>query len=482
MVNSAPSSPSGALARPKLAATVMRASPFVALALVLLGFGLAHTHDTDSLLYRQMARNVLASGDLWTLRWTDTQLLDFHDHLPPPIWLVAATENWLGAVGSSFAYAAMVFATWLVFFLWARRRLGERTVWLGIWVLAASEYYLRVQPLPRIDQPFLFLFVLSVVLAGAGRPAEFVGAGLAAGAAALFRPPIALALFALVPLSVLAHRRAAKERAWKGRADFTGLVVFLAAAGLLPCALWLASRAAGHADLWQRYLLGQVWDSLTGARDDGNPSHWAPWVGLARTFWPGLPLALAGLWATFRSREPWPLFGLVWALCIPVGLSLGRRHLPYHAWAAYPGLILLAGSGAELLVAKLPERLRRLGPWLGLSAALAFAIAFPFVRGPSRCDLLRAKPLLASARGLCSRAFVVAQGGPYWKVGHAVVDHLGFDVVFAKPDDPAGEAGCDRLVVQPVGLSPPPDSTALLLGNELSLFRVRSGPASLGTP
>lgn len=439
--------------------------PLTLLVLVLAGYGFAHIDDTDALFYQHLAENILHDGSPFWLRWTPTQLTDFHDHLPPPVWLVA-TWLWVGGpVCARLMSAAMVVVTWWLMVRLATRFGYERAATLGLCLVPLSEYYMRVQTVARIDQPFLLAWVAAIALVDVAAPAALCASALATGVALLLRPPLALALFVLVPAVVLARRSLQ-------RADITRLIAWGALAAACPLGLALAAHLAGHDNLWPAYWHAQVLASLSGARTDGDGSHLAVLNGLLHTFWPGLALLVPALFLVARDklwRDRFVAFLLLWTVAVLGGLSLGKRHLPYHAWIAYPPLLLLCGLFAERVLARVPTKLQQQLAWALVGCAGVFAVTFPLLNRRSQCDTDRVAPLIAALPNSCAVIDVLA-ASPHWNAANTVVDHLDRDVAFITPQTQLSPAPCAQVVMAPKTVAAPAGARALLLGKRFSFY------------
>lgn len=435
-----------------------RNAPLVALALVLSGYLFGHVDDVDALLYGVMADNIVASGEPFHLRWTPTQLTSFHDHLPVPIWLLALSRSFLGVMGTRVLYTAFIVLTWWLVLRLARRHGLGREAWSGLWLIPATESFLATITAPRIEQPLLLLFMLSLWLADSASPVRTLLSALSAGLVLLLRMPMGLALMALVPALLAVQRlREGRSLGWR---DAARALAFAVTVLLLPLAFHLADVLWGAGQAWPGYLKAQVFASLTGARADGRPSHLAPVLSLISRFWPGLPfLVLGGVLAVRQrvAREPFVAFLFLWAAVIIGGLSLGRRHIPHHSWPAWPTLILLAGIGLVWLRDRGGERLARWSrPAQGalFAGAGAFAVWAAVVHAPSRCDVLQASQRLR-LQEYCPRVAVASRdANPNWWVGNKVVEHLGRDILFFGPTDGPEPGACPQLIAAPASIAP----------------------------
>ncbi len=417
----------------------MRAA-LLCLVLVLGGFAFAHIDDGDALLYAQLADNLRASHQYFSLFWTPTHLAHFSDHLPPPIWLIALCRAFAGDLGAKLIFAGLCVATWLVTAKLAERHGWEKAAVWAIFIAAGTESYARLQAVPRIDQPFILFFVLSLFVVRSGRVRDAALSGILCGLTILWRAPFALALLVLVP-ALVAVERARLGLPRLGRRDVAAAFCFLALAAAPALALHFADRAFGPGDLWSHYLHSQVWASLTGARPDGDSSHFGPWLALVKYFWPGLPfLLLAAHRSLVEPRSRWLNWLWLWVAVVMVGQSIGARYLAPHLWMAYPALLLLAGWGLQPWV----SRFRWLPAALVGSAAV-LAVVYPLVFTRARCDVARFVDHNDLANDCPEISVVTPDGNADWYIGARIGEHLRRDFVFTAA--PLLSANCRTLAV-----------------------------------
>jgi hypothetical protein len=459
---------------------VAAGAPLIALAIVLGGYLCAHVDDGDSLFYGRMADRLVASGDWWHLSWTDTQLTAFHDHLPAPIWLIALLRTTVGPWGARVVYAFFAWLTWLLLYRLASRHGFEREAWYGLWLVVFTESWLHWQTCPRTDQPSLLAMVGALAVIRPGVAWRTAVSALLVGVTILLRLPSGLALMVLVPALVIAQRAEATEPLARLK-DVMALPRFWFGALVLPLAFHLANGAFSDGIAWPEFLSTQVFPSLSGARTDGQTSHLAPLVTLARRFWPGLAFLTVGvgvLVARADRRRPFVLFCSAWVLAIFGGLMLGRRHLPHHIWPAYPALMILCGVGVRAIVDRWGDswpRLRRALPVaLGLSA-LGFAISVAIQLRPAACDV-RAAAQTLSMDGYCPTV-VIATADPdpkNWTLGSKVVDHFNRDVVFLGREQALPATGCMPLIAGESNVPARQGWELVHAGRRVNFFR---GPA-----
>jgi len=457
-------------------------APFLAMATVLVSLSLSHHDDIDALYYKSLAANIGHTHDWFRLVWAQLPGLAFNDHLSPGFWLIGLSEKCLGDRGTRLFYSGLTLLAFLLLVRLARRFSLEREGLLAVWVAVFTESFIRPQAQPRLDPPFLLLWMASLFVAGTFSPAAALASGLLAGLGSLFRAPPSLALLVLVPALALVQRRAEGRRV--AAKDLKAGAFFLLAFAL-PLALFhLADSHLSKGDALQRYLHSQVLPSLRGTRTDGQGSHWAPIRSVIGRFWPGLPLCIAA--AVFAVRRPRGVPSFVRycaasAVAVVLGFSLGRRHVASHLWPAYLALFVIAGWGWARIVDLIASRLetrrlpaRALLPLAGLvSAALMSAALIAFT--PS-CDVWAARGAVVDPEQCQAIVIASADDSRDWFTAHRVVDHTGRDISFAPgfmvPEDSRDRAGCRSVAFTATGNPVPPSWILLRKGHELSLYQL----------
>jgi hypothetical protein len=231
---------------------------------------------------------------------------------------------------------------------------------------------------PRLDGPTaLFAFFSAIPWLSTTRPRERKnnGAGLPSRAIpghgglafSIVCASIACAIkgpFGLLPLCCICAGRAIADRSLEPLLAGAGAAV---AAALPVLGFLLYQRGFGDRSWWDGYVGAQLLASVTGARADGDPRVYYPFVVLLRQFWPGLallPFAIRRAWhSEDRTRRAVLVACAVGALiaCLP------HRKLPHHLGVLYPLAALVAGEALGAGLAWLAAR-----PWSKLAVARLF--------------------------------------------------------------------------------------------------------------
>jgi len=330
----------------------------------------------DGVIYLQMAREMVETGDLMDLRWMGEPA---PQRPPLAIWLLAAAaEVAPGALAAERAPSAIMGALVLLLaFLLARRLLGcDRAAAVAVLLLLAANTFYRNARSPMTDTAALagILATLYAWLRARERPGWFVAVGAALGWVLMTKHALAAIPLAVMGIDLVQERRCAALRTrypWLG-----------AAAALAVAAPWhIAQSFRWGAGFWREYLgfnvAGRMAESLYVAEDPlFYPRHMLENEGLLALVL-AAGLAAAG-WAWVRHREPRSRFLVLWFLAAFVPFQLSATRLPHYL---LPALVPACLAAAGLL-----------RPLLGrpLLAAAAVMAALTLFLHASAYDLLRA--------------------------------------------------------------------------------------------
>ncbi len=323
-----------------------------------------HVDDIDAQVYEVVARNMVADGTWFDLRYLPNLWPHFREHLPFSFWPAAATIRVFGEGAVDLLYALMTVATvWLV----ARIASTIAGGWAGVvaaLVLGTCESIWQYGGRLLLEPPLL-LFATAAAGAALLPRARWGAATLFGALAVLTKGP-----FGLLPLMCVAFGRGLSERSWQSpvRGACAGLAASVPAAAFLVLDRWI-----GAGTWWSGYFEHRLMGWASGATPEGLAFQWFPVRVIAGRFWPGLPLTIYGLWQARRDRrlQPLAIACVVGALllCIP-GKKWGN-----HTYVLFPLLAIVAGGAVGPLVD------RQLSPALQrpVLASLAGATMFTWV-------------------------------------------------------------------------------------------------------
>jgi 4-amino-4-deoxy-L-arabinose transferase-like glycosyltransferase len=328
--------------------------------LYLPGLGRRDLWNPDEARYAQVAREMLAAGDLLLPHLNG----EVYAQKPPLLfWSIAAIATVRGRVTETVARlpsALAGIAAAILTFLLAERFFGRRAAWLATAVYATCFKTVWQARYGQIDMLLAALVAAALWCWVRGhtedRPALYPLFFVFTGLATLAKGPVGLLppLLAIVVHLALGRQWAELRRLRLGR----GLLLWAAvvAAWLVPAGI------AGGGEYFDTLVLGQ---NLTRYADPWH--HQQPWyyylTVLPADFFPWsvlLPTALVVGWRRLRgtaTRAPDDLarsgfrFALAWVLVTVVFFSLSPGKRTVYVFTMYPGLALLAGCGLDRLAA-----------------------------------------------------------------------------------------------------------------------------------
>lgn len=382
-------------------------------ALLLFGYGLGtgSLWDQDEPRYFQVAREVLGSGDPFTLRY-DGQ--PWFVHPPLFFWLQALAASVLGftEVAARLWTAVSSAAAVGVTFLLAQGFYGRRTALLASAILATTLQVL-VQARLAVFDPTLLAFMLAtlymaLVAQSAERPGAYRWAGAWAGLATATKGPIGL----LLPAMVLGALWTVRREWWRLRR------IPLAAVGLfvlvgLP---WYVVETVRHGRAFLETAVGYYLVTRFVGVVENQPGPWwyyipvllvgsYPWTAL-------IPSALA-LHLRRRAELPSQVI-LLWCGITVAFYSVAGTKLPNYVLPVYP---LLAIGIARLWDQALAPSSREAGQLLRRAAFLlpvgpallvAAIVAFGVVKFPAEMTALR--PVMVGTLALMAAGPLVGAG------------------------------------------------------------------------
>jgi 4-amino-4-deoxy-L-arabinose transferase-like glycosyltransferase len=356
-----------------------------ALVLFTYGLGAGSLWDQDEPRYAHVAREILRTGDLFTLRLEGRP---WFVHPPLFMWLQALTGSLLGfseftvRMWSAISGAGVVAATFLI----ARLLYGSHTGVLAA-AVTATAFQVLVQARLAVFDPTLLAFMLLglyMYLVGytGGSRRAYLWAGLWLGLATATKGPIGLLLPAMLVVVLWTVRR----EWWRWREiPWTGALIYLAVG--LP---WYVVETARHGQEFLRTAVGYYLFNRFFGVVENQPGPWwyyAPVLLLGTFPWSAfVPSALALLLRSRRDLASQVI--LLWCGITVAFYSAAGTKLPNYVLPVYPmlgiavarlwGEILGPGASEVRPLARWPARLIPVLSGLFAVAVLVYGrIAFP---------------------------------------------------------------------------------------------------------
>jgi len=326
----------------------------------------------DDAQYAHIAKAIVRTGDWLTLysngypAMENTPLLEW---MQAALFSVFGFSDALARLPSALCgFGTILLVAWL-----ARRLTGNPlAAVLAMLVMATSIYFLKYAARAMTDVPFTFFFLCAVCAWSLidVDPRWYLATGVCMALALMTRSLMGLALPALFALDLAAHRR---------RPPWRYAIPSLAIA-LVPVAVFYANMMHQYGgwffDVHSTWLRNEVYGPLSPSwRRFTGPFEYA-WM-MGKSYWPWLPLMIAGAVAVVRGQDRRLWLLLLWGSVVFALCSVTRSRVLRYMLPAYPAFAILSALGMLKLV---PVHLLRSGlriaiPVLGL-AALVVA-AFP---------------------------------------------------------------------------------------------------------
>ena len=342
----------------------------------------------DDSYYAQKAKEILQTGDWWTLHL---------DHQPrfdnPPffMWLVALSYQLFGVgdFAARFPSALLGVATIVLTYFFARRLFGPWAGFFSAFVLSTSLLFIRYARRAMVDVTLTFfvcaaLFALVLALERSRR--YFLLWGLCLSLGILTKSVLGLSPLAITVLYLVLTKR------WKLFLD--GYFLLGSSVVLLLGGSWYLHQylTFGQAflDVHFRWLIFERAFQL-------EPQPWTAHLSyvkeLAASYWPWLPLFVLGTVRLLRSGEkkvPHASLLVLWPLLILVTMSLAQTRVIWYVLPIFPAAAMISGFALQEL---LRERGRLIFARAAVALALVALIAFnatPLELSPPRETDVRA--------------------------------------------------------------------------------------------
>ncbi len=362
----------------------------------------------DDARYTVVAKQIVLSGD-----WLNTQFNGAPDFEHPPLfeWIQAAffsvfgLSDFVAKVPSALlGLGTVLLVAWL-----ARRLTGDPMQGiLAMFALASSAYFVKYAARAMTDVPVTFFFLAAICAWSMteDNPVWYLAAGAFTAMALMTRGLIGFALPAIFGLDLIIVRR---RPIW-------GYALAALAIAMLPLALWYW-RLIDH--------YGQVFFTAHKAWLDReafgtlSPS-WRRYTGLpeyvfmlAKSYWPWLPFAIAGMATVIRGGQRRLYVALIWFIVVLAMCAAAKSRVLRYMLSAYPALSILTAVG---LAALIPVRSIQKG-LLFATPVLAVAVVGIAIFPPVTHHVPEIQPIAHAATGAAPPGERVAfydQGAPLY--------------------------------------------------------------------
>ncbi len=337
----------------------------------------------DGLTYTALAKNILRTGDWFTLHYSPEQYINFYQHPPLAIWLQALVFK---CFGFSEAIARVLPATLGVLtvvavFLFTRARFGLTQAFYASFVLLSSTRFVKWGSNFYLDGILVFFCFTSFalwlsVLEGnaikeSRKPLVALLSGFLISCAFMTKGVIAFSILGVSVASLIFYLSATNLR-----------YLLLYGIGIAtPLCLWI--QFAHGWDYLQNYFSGSVASRVNSGLSLEHSIH--PWRNIYKLWWPWWPLFVLSVVAAvrqLRAKKPLLFIILVGALSFPIGFSFGSVYLEHYLTPFYPFAAVLVGVQLAAFLPELNEKGLSWGYGLLLVASLFVATIAPTMHEP----------------------------------------------------------------------------------------------------
>ena len=378
----------------------------------------------DDARYTVVAKQIVLSGD-----WLNTQFNGAPDFEHPPLleWIQAAffsvfgISDFVAKVPSALlGLGTVLLVAWL-----ARRLTGDPMQGiLAMFALAGSAYFVKYTARAMTDVPvtFFFLAALCAWSLTEDKPGWYLAAGAFTAMALMTRGLIGFALPAIFGLDLILARRRPR---W-------GYVLAALALAILPLGLWYWRLIDHYGQVF--FTAHEAWLDRE-AFGELSPS-WRRYTGLfeyvfmlAKSYWPWLPFAIAGMVAVIRRRERRLHVLLIWFVVVLAMCAAAKSRVLRYMLPAYPALSILTAVG---LVALIPVRFIQKG-LLFVTPVLAVAVLAIAIFPPVTHHATEIQPIAIAATSVTPSGERVAfydQGAPLYDEVNQMLWYGGREILF----------------------------------------------------
>jgi 4-amino-4-deoxy-L-arabinose transferase-like glycosyltransferase len=317
------------------------------------GSGLA---NWDDCYYAQKAKEILATGDWFTMHYNHAPELD-----NPPffIWLIALSFKLFGVseYTACLPSALMGVATVALVFAFGRKLYSTWAGTFAAFVLATTTPFVKYARHAMMDVTlsfFVVLALLSLVLAvRENRRPFFLLWGACIAICVLIKSVLGFFPLAITVVYLLMAGR------WRTFVDpwfFGGTIVALA----LGCS-WYVHQYVTFGTTFLKVHFG--WLILQRGFTLGPKpwySHFGYFRDIARYYWPWLPLLLVGMVQGARrawKRDEGSLLLILWVVIIIGVMSVMRSQVLWYIMPAFPAAALICGASLDSFLSE-PVKVR----------------------------------------------------------------------------------------------------------------------------
>jgi 4-amino-4-deoxy-L-arabinose transferase-like glycosyltransferase len=410
--------------------------------------GRTHLANYDDCYYAQKAKEMVRGGDWLIPHFAGRPRFD---NAPLFLWMMASAFTVAGITNAAaifFSTLSGIAGGWAASTLAWRLGLGGFGAFAAAFVLLTTPVYAKYARHAMFDVFLTLLFVigmLAYVRARSGNGQWFLLLGLVTGLGVLTKSVLGLFPFAVAVLHL----------AWAGPRPRL-LDPWLWAGAVVAALVFLPWYAYAYSHYGDAFLHEHVRWLLVERAFAGPQRPWtdgfAYLTGIAKSYWPWLPLVLAGLWLAARAAFSKTAEGpersrgrllLLWLLVSIGTMSIAQEKKAWYVMSAYPALALLGAWAAQRIVRHERAQQRVMGWTLSLAAIAAFSVyAFRLPLGIDRRPDLQAMALISRVRAPQDRQVLNLDAG-YWGTNNQFLFYSDRELTEPLEDPARVRAGLD---------------------------------------
>lgn len=330
--------------------------------------GATHLIEYDEGIYALVAKNILKSGDWFTLQWNLGS--PWFDKGPLYLWLTALSIKVFGLTSFAVRFWSAAFGVVGCFsvYLIGRKLFNWKVGFMASVILASTLGYLNYSRLGMLDVPNAALNSLSLyfLLLSLENPFFLVPASATLALGFLNRQFLSFLGLAAFLIFLVIQR---KYKSYKIRNYFIPLLVFL----LITVPWHFVETLKYGKDFWEVYILHQTFSRFSQTIEGKYaPLFW--YVTVARThfriwFVALLPAIPYFIYKVLKKR-PGETLLLIWATLTFVAFTIAKSKLIWYIMPLYPPLSLIVAYFTYSLFQKV--KLSLLAPAIVLILACSY--------------------------------------------------------------------------------------------------------------
>ncbi|MDI6756994.1 MAG: glycosyltransferase family 39 protein [Endomicrobiia bacterium] len=333
--------------------------------------GNADLQPLGSAAHASISREINRTGDWLTLHWPHSEAYaDFYQHPPLFFWLQAATFKVFGTTDAAAKYVSSFFgfAAIILTYLLGRILFSENAGFVSSMLMSLTPYFFKHSRKCELESTLVFFMAaafLFFILAQKKDSRFYALAGIATGLSFLSKGPPAGAVYGAIFIYLAVTK---KWDVFVNKWFLSGIVLSVA----IPAA-WIIPQFIYKGDtFWRKYVLEQIWWSLSGRPAEMLASPMAAtrrlygWQKFASYFYffgafftYYMPWSVVGIFGAARALKEKRNEGLIlilWSAVVWVGFTMAGFKDDYYLLPMWPSCCVLAGYFLDGKLSEIAKR------------------------------------------------------------------------------------------------------------------------------